>query len=384
MSTNRKSLAIALVCAVWLAGCPAAKKPAPKPDQGTKPKPVVPEPLPAAVASFDELATPPAQGDRIRWKTVLTLATLANISYDEAPDQVAHASVLGTNVVVRPLSKESSEGFVAADERAVVISFRGTKGLADIVTDIKGLAKDQFGGHVHSGFSKALDVIYDDAAEAAIGLGARSKTVWITGHSLGGALATAFTLKALKEEGISVHGIVTFGQPLVMSENLCGFLHDTFNDRYLRIVNQTDPITRLIPKYRHAGARAQLTDDGNYEWRPPGVAPTGPASEAQHRRRGRLPEGRVVDIEPKSELELMSEDEMRELDRQVRQAHRVTRKRSARRAPPEAVGAWDPLTYHYMDGYIEKIRALCNRPSDRPSAVGDADKLGQQTEIPKP
>lgn len=253
----------------WSWQVPPTPIPVIVPDERT-PNPVIPQPEPASdiEPSFVYLSKAPVDQGRIQWAAVYTLAALAEIAYANAEEQQKRAKAIGA-ITVQPLAFGSSEGFVASDDRTVVISFRGTQGIRDIVTDTLGFPAFMRGGVVHHGFSRAIGSIYKSAIEAAKKQGALdekpNKTVWVTGHSLGGAIACGFSMEASKEKKLDVDGIVTFGQPLVMSTSLCQFMLDQYGSRYLRVVNGVDPITTLVNLYRHAGARAQIHDDGEYD-----------------------------------------------------------------------------------------------------------------------
>lgn len=299
----------------------------------------------------------------IRWDAVYTLARLSQIAYADADNQEIQVKAIGA-ITVRPLAEKSSEGFVASDDRTVVISFRGTQGIRDIVTDSLGFPRYMQGGILHHGFSRAIGSIYQSAIDAAENQGARNKTVWITGHSLGGAIACGFSMEATKRKSIHIDGIVTFGQPLVMSKSLCQFMIDTFGDRYLRVVNGVDPITTLVNVYRHAGARAQLHDNGEYDWRPPVIAtmapPPGSPVSAQT-------EAEVLEMN--SDLQLISVEEARELDRRIKAA--VDEPPFYGPLAPQAFGAFysDPVAEHYIPGYLSRLREIARRKVAKPTVA---------------
>lgn len=344
----------------WSWQVPPTPIPVVVPDERT-PKPVIPLPTPAPdiEPSFAYLSKAPVDKGRIEWAAVYTLAALADIAYANAEEQQKRAKAIGA-ITVQPLAFGSSEGFVASDDRTVVISFRGTQGIRDIITDTLGFPAFMKGGVVHHGFSRAIGSIYKSAIESAKKQGAldkrQKKTVWVTGHSLGGAIACGFSMEASKEKKLEVDGIVTFGQPLVMSTSLCQFMLDQYGSRYLRVVNGVDPITTLVNLYRHSGARAQIHDDGEYDWQPPRIATMAPAPD------GRRPEKLApVIVETNEDLQLISVGEAHDLDRRIKAATDgpVPADVPIRRA----VGAFfvDPVAEHYMPGYLSRLREIARR-----------------------
>ncbi|XP_024543842.1 uncharacterized protein LOC9654181 isoform X1 [Selaginella moellendorffii] len=80
----------------------------------------------------------------------------------------------------------------------------------------------------------------------------KSAKVYITGHSLGGALATVFTAMLFynKEDSVTerIAGVYTFGQPRVGDIDFADYMDEKLNDpvnRYFRIVYSNDIVPRI-------------------------------------------------------------------------------------------------------------------------------------------
>jgi triacylglycerol lipase len=83
----------------------------------------------------------------------------------------------------------------------------------------------------------------------------RPQTLWVTGHSLGGALATLAVAKLRMEEDRCVNGLYTFGSPRVGDRIFARNFNMEFNAAY-RIVNNNDVVTRVparLMMYSHVG-----------------------------------------------------------------------------------------------------------------------------------
>ena len=320
---------------------------------------------------FSSLAVPPVSRSKIRWDAVLTLARMSEIAYLDSDAASSAAKAIGAKDV-QLLENEDHQGVVAADDKAVVIAFRGTASRRHIVSDILGISVNRGGGNVHFGFHLAVESLFDIALAEARRMQATRKTVWVTGHSLGGAIAAGTALKAVRECALRVDGVYTFGQPLIMDGELCHSMNAEFDERYIRFVNGCDPVATLVRPYMHAGARARLTDDGDlYEWRPPMVAPCafGPEAEKSRReRRKELRRQRHADPELEThdfeeELPLISLQDAEALSQAIQAID------DPNVAPVGAApGAFgfpfvNHLVEHEMSGYLSKIREIASARS---------------------
>jgi Lipase (class 3) len=249
---------------------------------------------------------------------------------------------------VQAIVQGSSHGVVASNEKVVVVAFRGTKDPIDWLTDVRVIGKRVAEGKMHGGFYAATNAIFEDAYNEAVHQGAERKTVWITGHSLGGAMAMAFAYRALNDKHLDPAGIITFGQPLVVTAPLAEFMLDHFKSRYIRFVNNRDPVTRLVPTFRHAGARVHLTQD-DYTFRKPMIAFSAPANtDAGTPRHFEL-------YENDKTLEPMTEDEFQTFRDDLKA------ERDPQRAPdgrPLMRGSIPLLSPHYISTYIDRLKLI--------------------------
>jgi hypothetical protein len=156
----------------------------------------------------------------------------------------------------------------------VIIAFRGTEPTkwSDIVTDLKvwktPLAPGW--GEVHAGFHKAFD---------SVGVLLRAKldeyrdqklSIWITGHSLGGALAQLMAAEILRRneagDQLDLRGVYTFGSPRVGDGAFRAQLAATavkHGTQMVRFRNGNDVVTALprVTHFEHAGRVAHLHED---------------------------------------------------------------------------------------------------------------------------
>ena len=92
---------------------------------------------------------------------------------------------------------------------------------------------------------------------------AEGRLVWVTGHSLGGALATlaACPLNAL---AFNLHNVYTFAAPMVCNHAACSQWDVTFPEKIYRFVFQDDlvpslPIVEVPNSYAHVQQQVYLS-----------------------------------------------------------------------------------------------------------------------------
>ena len=172
--------------------------------------------------------------------------------------------------------------FVAGDAQKIVIAFRGTEWakVADWVTDVRIFKETWTAAHplgkVHNGFYGALQSIWSEIEAEVNRLRTDRQTIWLTGHSMGGALAAlAAATLVLHRRAIGCNGVYTFGQPRVGDHTFAGNFNRSFKKQCFRLVNNNDVVTRVPPQifgYSHVGtlkyfdADGRLHSDGRLTW----------------------------------------------------------------------------------------------------------------------
>ena len=155
-------------------------------------------------------------------------------------------------------------GFIALDESRLLAAFRGTESLPDWLTNLQtvrdpGPWKDT---RVHEGFQDAFHAAALRIGEI-IGRERGDRQVWLTGHSLGGALAVLLAATLL-ESGIPVTGLYTFGAPRVGDTAFASQLNEGLEGAaHWRVVNEGDVVPHVPAQmfFSHAGNRMLLMED---------------------------------------------------------------------------------------------------------------------------
>jgi hypothetical protein len=105
------------------------------------------------------------------------------------------------------------------------------------------------------------------------------KPVWLTGHSLGGAVSTVFAYRLLKA-GVPVKGLITFGSPRVGNDIFEYFVESALQEdgadlNLQRYQNNNDGVTRIphFTGFRHVGDPWYISADAKLFVREPVTQP---------------------------------------------------------------------------------------------------------------
>ncbi len=101
------------------------------------------------------------------------------------------------------------------------------------------------GARFHRGFMEALHEIWEPLlATVTESTESSDRPLWLTGHSLGGALALLAAWR-LQRSFITVHEVVTFGAPMIGNEAAARAFEQEFAGKIFRYVNFEDPVPLL-------------------------------------------------------------------------------------------------------------------------------------------
>jgi hypothetical protein len=188
----------------------------------------------------------------VPWAAAGALAQMCKLSYASEAEINATLSEWGLPKVSH-FRNESLYACVASDDHTVLIAFRGTDDSKDWLVNADATPQPVRHGIIHRGFYQGMKSLYPEMVAASADHGVERKHLWITGHSLGGALAVAFAYESLAEGRVRPAGVVTFGQPLLADTALGSYVADQLGGNYVRFVNERDVVTRVPPGYVHFG-----------------------------------------------------------------------------------------------------------------------------------
>ncbi len=196
-------------------------------------------------------------------QNALFLAQACSLAYLDEPEAAPKfRDQLGLEA--RLISVGNTQVYIAQNDKAVVAAFRGSQaptsldGLKDwLLTNANNyliipegrigtdFAAAGVGARFHRGFMEALAEIWDPLLEAVTeATSSGDRPLWVTGHSLGGALALMAAWR-LQRNFIAVHEIVTFGAPMVGNDAAARAFEQEFAGKIFRFVNLEDPVPLL-------------------------------------------------------------------------------------------------------------------------------------------
>ncbi len=191
----------------------------------------------------------------------LLFAELARIAYlpeEPARQQVAAFGLTGC----RYFEADGAQAYLFCSDEDAVVVCRGTEihDWNDVRADINAWsALAETVGRVHRGFKREVDDLWPMLEEALV---ANTKTLWFSGHSLGGAMATICAGRCkLSHIPSTPEALFTFGSPRVGNRR---YVHHA-RLRHYRWVNNNDIVCRVPPKwmgYSHAGQEWYLSSRG--------------------------------------------------------------------------------------------------------------------------
>lgn len=189
------------------------------------------------------------------------MAKLAALAYFDGKEAKEAVKSLGYTYH-KFFEHNGAQCHVAYNKKEYVIAFRGTEPdeLSDVLADLNAWpAGAMTHGLVHSGFKGETDKIWAALLRHYKEF-AKNKKVYITGHSLGGAMAT-IACSRLEEIG-KIEQLTTFGSPRVGTRKFV----KNIATPHMRFVNNNDIVTKvplLLMGYKHHGKLQYINFYGN-------------------------------------------------------------------------------------------------------------------------
>ena len=188
------------------------------------------------------------------------MARLASNAYLDGKDATAVMKKLGFTGH-KFWDVDGAQCHAVWNKEMYVLCFRGTEPdeLSDVLADLNAFPRGAMThGWVHSGFRGELDKIWQDIATHQHKH--QKKKFYVTGHSLGAAMATLATSRF--EEYTPVEQLTTFGSPRVGTRKFV----KNIQTPHIRVVNNNDIVTKVplwLMGYKHHGVLTYINFYGN-------------------------------------------------------------------------------------------------------------------------
>jgi triacylglycerol lipase len=205
------------------------------------------------------------------WPIAKELAQCSSDSYLSPVDAEETLAKRGYNRIAS-LNSSTMVGYIAFLDDVAVIVFRGTNPaeIQDWYINLNNRSQKTDHGNVHAGFWNGYDSLHGQLIKI---LDSRKpKRIWITGHSLGGALAVVCSYRLSSMENLEIAGVMTFGQPKVGNSAFCKHMESTLSGRMVYFVNESDVVPRVPPSFEHYGSLVWYKAGGIRRSQPPMLA----------------------------------------------------------------------------------------------------------------
>jgi triacylglycerol lipase len=220
----------------------------------------------------DELPSDFGRDESFSFPAAQALMWLAQLSYEQDTTIDTILARWGLQKLVHlhsptegPGSNTATQGFVCRRNGTTIVAFAGTDPgiIKTVLTDVQTVPDDR---GMHPGFRRALDAVWTQVRTAAL-LPDRGR-LFVTGHSLGAALAVLAAFRLQREANISANAVYGFGLPRVGGTEFGTQYEPILGVRTFRLVNGDDPVPSLPPLslgFHHVGRRLFCPHEGQFD-----------------------------------------------------------------------------------------------------------------------
>jgi triacylglycerol lipase len=189
---------------------------------------------------------------------LLEFAKISATTYDNPKTSTAKFKALGYKIV-QFFDINGAQAYLLTNGTITVLSFRGTEVTqkSDVLADLKaGKNIEACGGKVHVGFKGEVNKLWPSITAA---LADNPGNIYVTGHSLGAAMAT-ITASRMQDR---VTALVTFGSPRVGNAEFV----KSVTVEHFRVQNNCDAVTKvpfMLIGFAHHGTHKYMNFYGEF------------------------------------------------------------------------------------------------------------------------
>ncbi len=191
----------------------------------------------------------------------LLFAEVSKVAYYRDDLVRAAAEMVGFDRI-EFFERDGAQAYLVSNQHDCIIACRGTEPHEwnDVKADVDAISVvAETVGRVHRGFKREVDDLWPRMEKA---LKENDKTLYFTGHSLGGAMATICAGRCkLSEISSNPESLFTFGSPRVGNRRYINFVKVP----HYRWVNNNDIVPRVPPQwfgYSHSGMELYFNSSG--------------------------------------------------------------------------------------------------------------------------
>ena len=194
----------------------------------------------------------------MKTELLLEFANIAQTTYDNPKTSSAKFKALGYKII-QFFDIDGAQAYLLNNGTITVLSFRGTEVTekSDVLADLKsGKNLEACGGKVHVGFKGEINKLWPSISKE---LEANPGNIYVTGHSLGAAMATI----AASRMQDRVTALITFGSPRVGNQEFVNSLNVT----HYRVQNNCDDVTKVpfrLMGFIHHGTHKYMNYYGEF------------------------------------------------------------------------------------------------------------------------
>lgn len=165
---------------------------------------------------------------------------------------------------VRGETNNSAQAALIEHDDYFCLAFRGTDEVADWLDNLNAFQERALFGGFHRGFWYSLHDVWTPLFELYQELRrSKRRPLFLTGHSLGGAMATIGAAKLIHED-LPFMSVYTFGQPRAMTLETSRIFNVEAGRRFFRFQNNNDIVTRVPARlmgYSHVGSFLYISEE---------------------------------------------------------------------------------------------------------------------------
>ncbi|MEM7208182.1 MAG: lipase family protein [Pseudomonadota bacterium] len=213
------------------------------------------------------------------------MARLSHVAYmkddDDFPDEQGILADLQQEdadfISVTGASESSAQAILVEHANYLCMAFRGTDHALDWLDNLKIFKTSVLFGEFHLGFWSSMQDIwgpisgrYHELRQQDMSAGSEPRPLFLTGHSLGGAMATCAASSFIDEDK-PYTSIYTFGAPRSVSRSTARIYNSEARDRHYRFQNNQDIVSRVPTRtmgFSHVGNCLYIDSDQTIHFDP--------------------------------------------------------------------------------------------------------------------